>query len=56
MMKKATKWIGLVIASAVCVTSVAMLAACNDTKTEEYTVTFYDGTTILDTDSHENRL
>ena len=48
-MKKATKWIGLVIASAVCVTSVAMLAACNDTKTEEYTVTFYDGTTILDT-------
>lgn len=50
-MKKATKWAGLVIASAVCVTSVAMLAACSndDSKPKEYTVTYYDGTTVLDT-------
>ena len=50
-MKKATKLIGLVIASAVCVTSAAMLAACTDDKPEkaEYTVTYYDGETVLDT-------
>lgn len=50
-MKKTTKWVGLIVASAVCVTSVAMLAACKDddaTKTE-YTVTYYDGDTVLDT-------
>lgn len=50
-MKKATKWAGFIIASAVCVTSVAMLAACSDDNSQpkEYTVTYYDGTTVLDT-------
>ena len=50
-MKKATKWAGFIIASAVCVTSVAMLAACSDddSQPKEYTVTYYDGTTVLDT-------
>ena len=49
-MKKATKWAGIIIASAVCVTSVAMLAACSndDPKPKEYTVTYYDGTTVLE--------
>ena len=43
-MKKATKWVGLLIASAVCASSVAMLTACKEdnpdtTKTVEYTDT-----------------
>ncbi|MDE6505235.1 MAG: InlB B-repeat-containing protein [Clostridia bacterium] len=49
-MNKATKWVSLVIASAVCVSSVAVMAACNGEQEEkEYTVTFYDGNTVLDT-------
>lgn len=49
-MNKTTKLAGLVIASAVCVTSVAMLSACNnEPETTEYTVTYYDGETVLDT-------
>ncbi len=54
-MKKATKWVGLLIASAVCASSVAMLTACKEdnpdtTKTVEYTVTYYDGEDILKTE------
>lgn len=52
-MKKATKWVGLIVASSVCATSVAMLAACDDNDkptTAEYTVTYYDGTTELKTE------
>lgn len=51
-MKKSTKWLGLIIASAVCVSSIAMFVACNndDPKTVEYTVTYYDGTTVLKTE------
>lgn len=49
-MKKATKWLGLILASAVCVSSFAMLAACNkESEKTEYTVTYYDGETVLDT-------
>lgn len=48
-MKKATKWLGLILASAVCVSSFAMLAACQESKKTEYTVTYYDGETVLDT-------
>ena len=50
-MKTCIKWAGFIIASAVCVTSVAMLAACSDddSQPKEYTVTYYDGTTVLDT-------
>lgn len=47
-MKKATKWIGIVVASAVCVSSVAVLAACDtDPKPVQYTVTYYDGNDVL---------
>lgn len=51
-MKKATKWVSLIVASAICVSSVAMLAACNkdDPETVEYTVTYYDGTEVLKTE------
>ena len=45
-MKKATKWAGLIVATAVCATSVAMLAACGDEEVT-YTVTYMDGTTEL---------
>lgn len=50
-MKKATKWAGIIVASAVCVTSVALLAACDNSgdNKKEYTVTYLDGTTVLDT-------
>lgn len=47
-MKKATHLTGLILACAVCATSVAMLAACKP-DVKEYTVTYYDGTTVLDT-------
>lgn len=47
-MKKAAKWVSLIVGAAVCVTSVAMFAACNDEpKTVEYTVTYLDGTDVL---------
>ena len=47
-MRKATKWLGIVLASAVCVTSVSLLAACDkEPETKEYTVTYYDGNTAL---------
>ncbi len=51
-MKKAIKWVSLIIASAVCASSVAMLAACvhDVPKTAEYTVTYYDGTNVLKTE------
>lgn len=51
-MKKATKWVSLIVASVICVSSVAMLAACNkdDPETVEYTVTYYDGTEVLKTE------
>ncbi|MDE5896612.1 MAG: hypothetical protein K2H43_02220 [Clostridia bacterium] len=50
-MNKAKKWISTVIATAVCVSSVAIFAACNnDPKTAEYTVTYYDGTQVLKTE------
>jgi len=51
-MKNATKWVSLMVASAICVSSVAMLAACNkdDPETVEYTVTYYDGTEVLKTE------
>ncbi len=50
-MKRATKIAGLVVATAVCVTSMSMLVACGDdpadTTKNEYTVTYYDGTKEL---------
>lgn len=49
-MKKATKIVGLAVAAAVCASTAAVLAACtpgDDGKT--YTVTYRDGTTVLDT-------
>lgn len=51
-MKKATKWVSLIAASAICVSAVAMLAACNkdNPETVEYTVTYYDGTQVLKTE------
>lgn len=50
-MNKATKWVGLLLASAVSVSSVAMLAACkDDPEPEKFTVTYYDGTTVLKTE------
>ncbi len=49
-MKKATKWAGLIVATAVCATSVAMLAACGDEEVT-YTVTYMDGTTELKTET-----
>lgn len=51
-MKKTIKWVGLFIVAVVCMVSLTLLSACNGTKTpetKEYTVTFYDGTTVLDT-------
>ena len=60
-MKNATKWVSLMVASAICVSSVAMLAACNkdDPETVEYTVTYYDGTEVLksnEMDADQGRL
>ena len=50
-MKRATKIAGLVVATAVCVTSMSVLVACGDdpadTTKNEYTVTYYDGTKEL---------
>lgn len=50
-MKKAAKLAGLIVASAVCVTSMAMMVACGDgddeNKTKEFTVTYFDGTKEL---------
>ncbi|MDE5714711.1 MAG: InlB B-repeat-containing protein [Anaeroplasmataceae bacterium] len=51
-MKKAIKWVGLFVVAVVCMVSFTLLTACKDNKTpeaKEYTVTFYDGTTVLDT-------
>lgn len=53
-MKKAIKWVGFFVVAVVCMLSIAMLSACNDTKTpetKEYTVTYYDGTTVLKTET-----
>ncbi len=47
-MKRATKFVGLIVASVVCVSAFAVFAACNDdSATKEYTVTYFDGTTEL---------
>ena len=47
-MKKATKFVGLIVASVVCVSAFTVFAACNDdSATKEYTVTYFDGTTEL---------
>lgn len=47
-MKRTTKILGLIIASAVCVSSAAVLAACDDQpETKEFTVTYFDGTKEL---------
>lgn len=51
-MKKAIKWVGFFVVAVVCMLSISVLTACNETKTpekKEYTVTFYDGTAVLDT-------
>lgn len=52
-MKRAVKWAGLIIASALCISSVAVMAACNDDEPEtvQYTVTYYDGTKQLKTET-----
>lgn len=53
-MKKAIKWVGFFVIAVVSMLSIAMLSACNDTKTpetKEYTVTYYDGTTVLKTET-----
>ncbi len=36
-------------AAALCVTSAAVFSACKDAEPKEYTVTYYDGETVLDT-------
>ena len=48
-MKKSTRLAGLIIASAICVTSVAALAACggDGDEAKEYTVTYFDGSAEL---------
>lgn len=47
-MKKATKFVGLIVAAVVGISAVSMLAACNDKpETKEYTVTYFDGSTEL---------
>ncbi len=51
-MKKAIKWVGLFVIAMVCMVSFTLLTACKEDKTpedKEFTVTFYDGTTVLDT-------
>lgn len=53
-MKKTIKWVGFFVIAMVCMLSIVMLSACNDTKTpetKEYTVTYYDGTTVLKTET-----
>lgn len=53
-MKKAIKWVGFFLVAFVCVLSISMLAACDDKKpaeTKEYTVTYYDGETVLKTET-----
>ncbi len=47
-MRKATKFLGVIVAAALCVTALAV-SACTDPEPTEYTVTYYDGETVLDT-------
>lgn len=43
-MKKATKFVGLIVASVVCVSAFTVFAACNDdSATKEYTVPILTG-------------
>ncbi len=53
-MKKAIKWVGFFVIAVVSMLSIAMLSACNNTetpKTKEYTVTYFDGNTVLKTET-----
>lgn len=53
-MKKAIKWVGFFVIAVVSMLSIAMLSACNNTETpetKEYTVTYFDGTTVLKTET-----
>ncbi len=50
---KKLKWLCLVLAAVMCVVSFGALTACSDPKPTTYTVTFYDGTTVLDTKTVE---
>lgn len=50
---KKLKWLSLVLTAVMCVFGVAALTACNDPKPTTYTVTFYDGTEVLDTKAVE---
>lgn len=51
-MKKAIKWMSAAMATAMCISCVAVFAACNgDPETAEYTVTYYDGTQVLKTET-----
>ncbi len=50
-MKKTIKWVGLFVLAIVCMFSFTMLTACDDKtpQPKEFTVTFYDGSQVLDT-------
>ncbi len=53
-MKKAIKWVGFFVIAVVSMLSIAMLSACNNTETpetKEYTVTYFDGNTVLKTET-----
>ena len=53
-MKKAIKWVGFFLITVVCMLSIGILSACNDKDTpatKEYTVTFYDGSAVLKTET-----
>lgn len=54
-MKKTIRWVGFILIAVVCMFSLTLLTSCkNDPETpetKEYTVTFFDGTTILKEDT-----